>query len=61
MSLTVTICVVDYNENYDLTDVASVWFLADPASAAAFVEECGRRKRDELLLHKLGKDRGTSM
>ena len=61
VSLPVTIGVADYNEYYELKDDAYARFLADPASAAAFVEECRRREHDELLLQQPGWNRGTPM
>jgi hypothetical protein len=58
-SLPVTIGVVDYDEYYELTDETYARFLADPASAAAFIEECRRHEHDELLMQKPGWNRGT--
>jgi hypothetical protein len=58
-SLPVTIGVVDYEEYYELTDDEYARFMADPASAAAFIEECREHQHDELLMQKPGWNRGT--
>ncbi|GAB3607211.1 hypothetical protein GCM10027413_26200 [Conyzicola nivalis] len=58
-SLPVTIGVVDYDEYYELTDDEYARFMADPASTAAFIEECRRHEHDELLMQKPGWNRGT--
>jgi hypothetical protein len=57
-SLPVTIGVVDYEEYYELADDEYARFMADPASAAAFIEECRRREHDELLMQEPGWNRG---
>jgi hypothetical protein len=58
-SLPVTIGVVDYEEYYELSDDEYARFMADPVSAAAFIEECREHKHDELLMQKPGWNRGT--
>ena len=58
-SLPVTIGVVDYDEYYEVTEDAYAGFMADPVSAAAFIEECRRHEHDELLMQKPGWKRGT--
>jgi hypothetical protein len=60
-SLPVTIGVADYDEYYELTDDEYARFLADPASAAAFIEECRRREHDDLLVQQPGRNRGTPL
>lgn len=57
-SLPVTIGVVDYNEYYELADDEYARFLAEPATAAAFVEECRRREHDKRLMQAPGWNRG---
>ena len=57
-SLPVTIGVADYEEYYQLTDEEYAHFMADPASAAAFIEECREHQHDELLMQKPGWNRG---
>lgn len=58
-SLPVSTGVVDYEEYYALTEPQYERLLADPAAAVAFVEECRRRERDDLLLQQPGWNRGT--
>jgi hypothetical protein len=58
-SLPVTIGVVDYEEYYELTDDEYARFMADPVTAAAFVEECRNHEHDELLMQEPGWNRGT--
>jgi hypothetical protein len=60
-SLPVTIGVADYDEYYELTDETYERFLADPAGAAAFIEECRRREHDDLLVQQPGWNRGTPL
>ena len=50
---------VGYEEYYELTADQYRLFLADGALALAFVEECRRHERDELLLQQPGWNRGT--
>jgi len=59
VSIPVSNGVVDYEEYYELTDDQYARFLADPASALPFVEECRRHQHDDLLLQKPGWNRGT--
>jgi hypothetical protein len=58
-SLPVTTGAVDYDEYYELADAEYARFMADPAGAVAFVEECRRHEHDELLMQKPGWNRGT--
>ncbi|MDP9028205.1 MAG: hypothetical protein M3N46_11775 [Actinomycetota bacterium] len=58
LAIPVTIGVADYNEYYEVTDVVFTHYLADPASALDFAEECRLREHDELLILKPGWNRG---
>lgn len=52
--------LTDYEEYYRVTPSQYEEFLADPASALEFVDECRRRQHDDLLVLKPGRDRGTA-
>jgi len=58
-SFPVSSSAVGYEEYYELTEDQYRLLLADGALALAFVEECRRHERDELLLQQPGWNRGT--
>ena len=58
LSIPVSIGVAAYEEFYALDDDTHRAYLADPALARPFVEECRRRENDDLLLQKPGWNRG---
>lgn len=58
-SFPVSIGVADYEEYYELTSAQYASWLADPALALAFVEECRRHEHDDLLMQRPGRNRGT--
>ena len=58
-SLPVSNRMVDYEEYFVLSDVEYADYLADPASAIAFIEECRRREHDDRLMQLPGSDGGT--
>ncbi|MCZ4558192.1 hypothetical protein O4215_21760 [Rhodococcus maanshanensis] len=51
--------VVDYEEYYEVDSEEYERFLINPGEAAGFVDECRRHTRDDLLMMKPGKNRGT--
>jgi hypothetical protein len=57
----VTIGVADFSEYYMVDDESYARFLADPALALAFVNECRNREHDDLLMQKPGWNRGIPM
>ncbi len=61
LSIPVSNSKVDYEEYYQLTPEMFQAFSADPDAALAFVEQCRRRERDELLLMKPGNERGVAV
>jgi hypothetical protein len=58
-SFPVNSSAVGYEEYYELTESQYRSFLADGVLALAFVEQCRRHERDELLLQKPGWNRGV--
>jgi hypothetical protein len=58
LAIPVTIGVADYNEYYEVTNGEFARYLADPAAALTFAEECRLREHDELLIVKPGWNRG---
>ena len=57
----VTIGVADFNEYYVVDEERYALFLANPALALAFVNECRNREHDDLLMQKPGWNRGIPM
>jgi hypothetical protein len=53
--------VVDYIENYKISDTEYESFLKDHTTAIDFVESCRRREQDNRLFLRPGRDRGTPM
>ncbi|MGW6374978.1 hypothetical protein ACWFRB_02780 [Rhodococcus sp. NPDC055112] len=51
--------VVDYEEYYEINPDEYERFLLNPGEARGFVDECRRHTRDDLLIMKPGKNRGT--
>jgi hypothetical protein len=49
---------VDYEEYYRIDEAELAQLIADPPSAAAFAERCGRRQMDDRLIVKPGTNRG---
>ncbi|WP_426143232.1 hypothetical protein [Pseudomonas sp. DWP3-1-2] len=61
VSIPVSNGMVDYEEYYGI-DVASYeLFQKDPEAALVFVMKCRRRELDDLLIVKLGTNRGTAI
>ncbi|MEO6115260.1 MAG: hypothetical protein ABIP33_02650 [Pseudolysinimonas sp.] len=58
LAIPVTIGVADYNEYYEVTKEVFAHYLADPAAALGFAEQCRLREHDELLILKPGWNRG---
>lgn len=59
LSIPVSSGVVDYDEQYHISETQFQDFSADPESAVPFVEECRRRQHDDLLIYPPGNRRGT--
>jgi hypothetical protein len=57
-SFPVNSSAVGYEEFYELNADQYRGFLADPVAAIAFIEECRRHERDDLLMQKPGWNRG---
>lgn len=51
--------MVDYIEEYRLSDAEYEKFLANPSAAIEFVESCRRREQDARLFDQPGSSRGT--
>ncbi|WP_191498370.1 hypothetical protein [Mycobacterium simulans] len=58
VSIPVSNGVVDYEEYYELTEKQYRELLCDNTRASEFAEACRRRQHDDLLLQKLGSNRG---
>ena len=58
-SFPVNSSAIGYEEYYELTESQYRLFMTDNALASAFVDECRRHERDELLLEKPGWNRGV--
>jgi hypothetical protein len=58
-SIPVSNGIVDYEEHYEITPEQYQSFLNDSEAAFKFVESCRRRERDDLLIEKPGRNRGT--
>ena len=58
-SLPVSNRMVDYEEYFALSAEEFADYLANPAAAIAFVQECRRHEHDDRLLQLPGSDRGT--
>ncbi|MFI6433249.1 hypothetical protein [Rhodococcus oryzae] len=59
VSIPVSNGLVDYEEYYEIDRETYARFLSDPAVASSFAAECRRRDRDELLIIRPGRNRGT--
>ncbi|MFC7449720.1 hypothetical protein [Rhodococcus daqingensis] len=59
VSLPVSNGLVDYEEYYEIDRETYARFLSVPAEASAFVAECRRHERDDLLIVQPGRNRGT--
>jgi len=58
VSFPVTASSAEYEEYYELTPAQYADYLAEPATALDFVNECRRREHDDLLMQKPGWNRG---
>ena len=58
-SLPVSNGVVDYEEYFGLSVAEYTEYLAGPARAVAFVEQCRLRQQDLRLVQQPGRNRGT--
>jgi len=59
VSIPVSNGIVDYEEDYELSQDQYDNFLNDSAAAIEFVEACRRREHGDLLLQRPGTNRGT--
>ena len=59
VSIPVSNGIVDYEEDYELSQDQYDNFLNDSAAAIEFVEAYRRREHDDLLLQRPGTNRGT--
>lgn len=59
VSIPVSNGIVDYEEYYQITAEQYQTFLENRPEVIAFVESCRRRERDEFLIQKPGRNRGT--
>ena len=50
----------DYEEHYALSEAEYTSLISDRDLALSFAEQCGLRRRDELLILKPGGDRGVA-
>lgn len=58
LAIPVTIGVVDYDEYHEISNETFDRYVADPAAALDFAEQCPRREHDELLIVKRDRNRG---
>ncbi|WP_082951714.1 hypothetical protein [Mycobacterium sp. 852002-51057_SCH5723018] len=58
VSVPVSNGIVDYEEYYEIIEGQYQQFLVDEAAATDFVEACRRREHNDLLLQRLGSNRG---
>jgi len=61
VSIPVSNGMVDYEEYYEIDKTTFDQYSADLGSARDFVERCRRRKEDDKLIVKPGRNRGTAV